>query len=192
MTDLRTAQAYLSLLDASGDFTFQTFQDSDRATGSAVYPQVIHGTLEEHGATLNRLNDSGAGIFVMVNAGDGIVKPHARSCRTAANVTRVRALFVDLDGAPVEPVLNSAVLPDFVVQSSPGRWHVYWKVDDCPLTEFTTVQLALADRFDGDRKVADLPHVMRVPGFLHQKEKPFVSRLYLPHQFDSLGDANHD
>lgn len=54
------------------------------------------------------LQQRGAGAFVMVDeGGDG-------KGRYASNVTRVRAHFVDLDGAPIEPVL-AAVRPHIVV-----------------------------------------------------------------------------
>ena len=123
----------------------------------------------------------------MVNAGDGIVHPGEKTCRTAANVTRIRALFIDLDGAPLEPVLNAGRLPDWVVQSSPGRWHAYFAVDDCPIERFSDIQRALADRFAGDRNVADTPRVMRVPGFFHCKAEPFLSKLYLPTEYNQIG-----
>jgi hypothetical protein len=43
------------------------------------------------------LNREGAGVFVTVNETD-------LKGRTAKNITSVRAVFVDLDGAPLEPV----------------------------------------------------------------------------------------
>ena len=86
---------------------------------------------------------------------------------------RVRAVFVDLDGAPLAPVLEAGLEPHVVVESSPGKFHVYWQVDDCPLDQFERVQRALARRFGGDPSVHDLPRVLRVPGFLHCKGEPF-------------------
>lgn len=68
-----------------------------------------------------RLNEQGAGIFVMVNAGDG-------KGRKRANVRAVRALFVDLDGAPLEPVVNGPIAPHMVTETSLGRWHAFWLV----------------------------------------------------------------
>jgi hypothetical protein len=99
-------------------------------------------------------------------------------------------LFVDLDGAPVTPVLDAPDAPDCIVQSSPGRWHAYWMVGDCPPSEFGRAQLAVALKFGGDVAVKDLPRVMRLPGFIHRKREPFVSQLYLPHQYASLVRAD--
>ena len=184
--DLTEVERFLHLLDAGGQFTFHTFRDSDRAAGPARFPRVLHGTLDQHAGELVALNKQGAGIFVMVNAGDGVVAPGSKTCRTAANVKRVRALFVDLDGAPIAPVLTSTLPPDWVVQSSRGRWHAYWAVDDCPLGQFAGAQAALAAQFYGDPSVKDLPRVMRIPGFLHRKDEPFLSELYLPTDFDRI------
>jgi hypothetical protein len=187
--DLAHATTFLDLLEPGGLFTFQTFADCPAAS---VYPGVLHGTLSEHATELTRLNQGGAGVFVMVNAGDGEIKPGAKTCRTQANVIRVRGLFVDLDGAPIAPVLASALLPDWVVRSSPGRWHAYWRVNDCPLDRFEAVQAALATRFDGDTKVKDLPRVMRIPGFFHRKADPFRSELWEPTSYSKVKEMNHE
>jgi hypothetical protein len=183
MVDLTCASRYLALLDATGISTFQAIPE---AKDSTARPTVLHGTLEQHETELEALNGRGAGIFVMPNEGDGEIKPGAMTCRTQANVIRVRALFVDLDGAPIAPVLESGLPPDWVVRSSPGRWHAYWRVSNCPLGQFATAQVALARRFDGDPAVKDLPRVMRVPGFFHRKSEPFLSALYLPSEYDQI------
>lgn len=156
-------------LSALGDrFTFQTFDDSP--SHDRRLTRVFHGSLQEHAEELLRLNAAGAGIFVMVNAGD------CRGRRTS-NVRAVRAYFVDLDGAPIEPVLACPAAPHIVVQSSPGRWHAYWLVESAPLATFSTIQAGLAARFDADPKVRDLPRVMRLPGFDHQKGSPFTAQI---------------
>jgi hypothetical protein len=96
----------------------------------------------------------------------------------------VRALFVDLDGTPVEPVLAWRFRPDLVVESSRGRFHAYWRTDAVPLDEFAPLQKALAALFNGDTAVHDLPRVMRLPGSWHQKvskdgkrSEPFMARI---------------
>ena len=168
--DIDTAMAarFLTALKGDSDFTFQTFCESD-GSGKALN-RVLHGTLARHCVTLKSLNLKGGGVFVMVSRGDLMG-------RKSGNVIGARALFVDLDGAPLEPVLASRLPPRIVVESSPGRWHCYWPVVDMPLTRFTEAQKALAIRFQGDLKVCDLPRVMRLPGFLHHKSAPFQTRL---------------
>ena len=176
-SDLEEAISFLDLLEPNGQFTFQTFHDKKDAPQKSSLIRVLHGTLDEHSTTLVLLNQQGAGIFVMVNEGDGTVHAGNKTCRTAKNVIRVRAAFVDLDGAPLAPVLKAKVMPSIIVESSTGRWHAYWPVHDFPLDQFKPVQIALAAKFAGDPTVNDLCRVMRLPGFLHQKNEPFMTRL---------------
>lgn len=189
--DLLIAERFLHCLDPRGIFTFQTFSDkeSDKRTfmgedgSQKTYDpnaHVFHGTLEEHGLTLGMLNLRGVGVFVMINEGDGVVHDGFKTCRTRASVVAVRSLFVDLDGAPLEPVMASALPPDAVVESSPGRWHAYWLARGLPLHDFKRRQQQIAQKFNGDSQVCDLPRVMRIPGFYHHKREPFMSRLVLP------------
>ena len=175
---MAAAEKFLTILDSTGVFTFQTFDD-DKNRKDPSLARVLHGTLQDCAPELLRLQDRGAGAFVMVNRGDGVLHPGNRTCRTAANVIVVRALFLDLDGSPMEPVL-AALQPDMVLESSPGRWHCYWLVSNCPLADFKARQQQIAVKFNGDRSVNDLPRVMRLPGFLHQKAAPFRTRVAFP------------
>lgn len=172
--DLTEATRFLDLLEPDGQFTFQVFSEAANALPAA---RVWHGTLADHKVDLARSNQRGAGVFVMINAGDGVVHPGRRTCRTNDNVTRIRAHVLDLSGAPLEPVLAAKASPHIVVESSPGRWHAYWRVTDCPVAEFSRGQQALAAHFGGDPKVCDLARVMRLPGFIHLKGEPFMTRL---------------
>jgi hypothetical protein len=170
--DLEQAGRFLAALDPSGGFTFQTFCDrktADQNTKKQL-ARIFHGDFDEHGRLLTAFQRDGAGIFVTVNKTD-------LKGRTKDNVTGVRALFVDLDGAPIEPVRDFSLKPTIVVESSPGRWHAYWRITDLPLTGFTAFQQALIRRFNGDVSVHDLPRVMRLPGFWHQKNEPVLSRI---------------
>jgi len=169
--DLSQAQAFLDALDPAGIFTFQTFPEGE--TKSSVSPTILHGTLKEHAERLTALNNAGHGIFVMINEGN-------LKGRSASDVVRVRALFVDSDDGPIEPLLTAAIAPDIAVESSPGKGHGYFVVNDCPLSKFKERQHALAARFNGDRAVCDLSRVMRLPGFWHLKGAPFQTRLIKP------------
>lgn len=158
----------IDLIADGGRVTFQTFDDAK--AGRKGLTRVLQGSLGYHAETLAALNERGAGVYFMVNAGDG-------KGRKAENVTTVRALFVDLDGAPLQPVLDGPLMPHAVVESSPGRFHAYWLVTGLALDEFKPLQAAIAARFNGDAKVKDLPRVMRLPGYLHRKGEPFLTRV---------------
>jgi hypothetical protein len=176
--DMDEAARFLNLLDPTGTFTFQTFDDNAKHKDWSL-ARVYQGTLMEHADTLTQLQQRRAGVFVTVNRGDGIVHPGDKTCRTAKNIIAVRALFADLDGAPLQPALE-ACYPDIVIESSPERWHCYWLTNDCPLDDFRRHQKAIAAKFGSDPKVIDLPRVMRLPGFWHQKAEPFMTHMIFP------------
>lgn len=183
--DAEQASRFLEMLDplAEGIFTFQTFDDKkkSRVPQRKFDPlaKVFHGTLREYAPALVALQQQGAGVYVMVNRGDGVIHPGKRTCRCKVNVVEVRALWVDLDGSPLEPVLKG-FSPDIIVESSPGRWHAYWLTNDCPLEDFKYRQTQIAAKFKGDPTVTDLPRVMRLPGFWHQKKTPFMTTVIYP------------
>jgi hypothetical protein len=158
---------FLNRLAPDEAATFQVFDDAKQGRVPAV---VRHGTLQQHWRGLKTWNDQGAGVYVMLNRGNG-------QGRRAENVVAVRALFVDLDGAPLKPVLDAEPKAHLVSETSPGRFHAVWLVADCELGQFSDMQKALAVRFGGDAAVNDLPRVVRLPGFWHMKGKPQLSRL---------------
>ena len=69
-----------------------------------------------------------------------------------------------------------------MVNSSPGRWHAYWRVSAFPLEAFQKLQQQLIFKFDSDPIVHDLARVMRLPGFFHQKEDAYMSRVIYPNR----------
>ncbi len=118
-------------------------------------------------------NHKGYGIFATINQTDG-------KGVAASNITQVRALFVDFDDPDRDnlAVISSMGLqPNMVVESSPGKFHAYWFVNDCPLEVFKSTQLALCKKFLSDPSISDLPRIMRLPGFCHQKGEAFVTRI---------------
>lgn len=151
--------------------TFQTFPDRAEDKDSDKrwkLTRVEHGTLAKMTRSLEYLNSQGAGIYVTVNETDG-------KGRKAENIVRVRCVFADLDGAPLAPVMDD--MPDLVIESSPGKYHAYFKIADCPPAGFKQLQQAIAEKYSSDHKVCDLPRVMRVPGFWHLKGEPFMTRI---------------
>lgn len=159
--DFEEAQTFLDLLDRSARFwTFQTFDD-DADRKSKDLARVFHGKLEDHFETMVALQKRGAGVFVTINETDG-------KGRGKDNIIRVRAQYIDLDGADLQPI-RDWLEPDIICETSPGRWHAYWLVRDTPLEKFSAVQKYLIRAFDADN-VHDLPRVMRLPGFFHQKK----------------------
>jgi hypothetical protein len=159
--DLDAAAEFLALLDPNtSEFCFRTFDDRKKRADPKLLGK-FNGTLEEHFEALSVKSSLGAGVFVVINEGGQI----------AEEITRVRYIFVDTDGVPLDPILE-ALTPHIVIESSPERYHVYWRVKDLPLAEFRSVQRAAIAKFGTDKNIHDLPRVMRLPGFDHQKEAP--------------------
>jgi hypothetical protein len=164
------AERFLKLLDSNATaFEFRTIDD-DRERDDKSLTQTFYGTLAQHAGELQRLNSKGAGVFVTINETNG-------KGRKTEDIIRVRAVFADLDGAPLEPVQQNRQPPHIIVQSSPGRFHPYWLVDHIPLEDFSAVQKAIIEQFDSDDTIHDLPRIMRVPGFFHRKREPFFIRI---------------
>lgn len=186
------AYRFLQLLtgQVSPKVTFQTFDDKKRNRSLA---KILHGTVNEHEQTLRDLNRKGAGIYVMVNAGD----LHGRA---EENVTDIRAIFLDLDGSPLEPVLEWPFKPHLITRTSVDNesgaphYQCFWLVTGFPVDKmlFSAAQKALCQKFNGDFKITqDLCRVMRIPGFCHRKRQPIRCEListksHSPYRVDEI------
>jgi hypothetical protein len=168
--NLDAAKGFLDkLAPTSTQFTFQTFDDN-KSRNDPSLTKILHGTLDQHAQALHDLNQKGAAVCVMVNEGD-------LKGRAAKNVQRVRAVFADLDGAPLEPVAECTLRPHMIVESSRDRFHAYWLAQDLPLHKFAAVQASIALTFDSDTAVTDVSRVMRLPGYKHRKGKQFTTKI---------------
>lgn len=167
--DREQARSFLSMFGdvKCDDFTFQAFKDT--LPKDPKKAKHTTGTFTGCAQFLIHKQREGCGAFVTVNQCNGMG-------RKAENVMKIRALFIDCDGAPWEPPAE-ALKPHIRVESSPGRWHLYWLVLDCSIEEFKPMQKAIASKYGGDPAVCDPPRVMRLPGFWHLKAEPFMTRL---------------
>lgn len=162
--DRRQLSAYLGALfiEPGSPLTWQTFAERPDVIGSRHLTRTWTEPARDALPKLRRLNGQGAGVFLTVQETDGLG-------RKAANVRRVRALYVDIeDKDPRAWHLE----PSLVVVTGKGR-HAYWVLaDDLPLERFTTAQKRLIAFYGSDPAVHDLARVMRVPGSLHLKGEP--------------------
>jgi hypothetical protein len=110
------ASRFLSFLDPTASaFTFQTVPEPKK-THANLWPQVIHGSLNDLLPKLTDLNKRGAAIYVTVNETDGMG-------RKTDNIVRVRAIWQDDDDGYKG---DFPLKPSIVVSSSPGRFQRYW------------------------------------------------------------------
>jgi hypothetical protein len=115
------------------------------------------------------------------------------SRRIKENAGAVVCLWGDLDGAPIP---NGKFKPTAVVESSPGRYHAYWRLTDAvPGEAAERLNARLAHETGADRSGFDLTQLLRVPGTPNNKYegRPLVGvlgleggRSYSPAELDRL------
>jgi hypothetical protein len=158
---LEMARQYVAALAGSADAPM-TWQSIPEAPGLDGYPCILQGSIDDVWSRLEDLQGEGHGLFVMVNAGDGLG-------RRAENVTALRALFSDQDD-PLAGVPDfRACPPSMVVLSGQGD-HAYWLLRPGErIEDFSPAQRGLAKKLGSDPKVSDVARVMRLPGSWHMK-----------------------
>lgn len=181
--DLEQAVRHINFIASGGDVTFQTFdegKDSKDDMTQGESPRVFRDANESSLSEAIHQNLRGQGVFIVVNETDG-------KGRKAENITKVRFVFCDLDEGGKEKLARIMAdekrPPHAVIESSPGKFHVYWRVDgSVTLAQFPIIQKALAAKFGGDPAVCDLPRTLRVAGLLHNKGEPVLSRIVTMHE----------
>ena len=158
-TDKDIARRYVELLTGSAN-TPMTWQ-LIHSKGSEP-PRVIHGSVDDLWSRLDTLNHSGYGIYITVNETD-------LKGRKAENIKSIRALFIDIDDGRRLADLTLHIEPTLTVSSGRGD-HPYWCIGEgSDLRKFTPAQKRLIKHYGSDPAIHDLPRVMRVPGFIHDK-----------------------
>lgn len=125
------------------------------------------GTLPELWNEICAWNNQGYGAFININHMDG-------NGHEIANVAAIRCQAIDLDNLSANQNYERAIAfnpaPAFAVQSSPGKFHVYWSTKYHTNRDgFTLLQRKLRTLFDGDKTVIDPSRVLRLPGMFHLK-----------------------
>jgi hypothetical protein len=176
--DLEQARRFLHAFDPSADyrfildgvvdgFTFQTFDD-DKERKSLTLARIHHGIVTDKAKALTSLNQQGAGVFFTVNETD-------MQGRKLSNITRIRANWVEDDTGGTAP--ETPLQPHFIVETSPGKFHKYFLVDGLTTEQHQQIQQTLVNQYGSDPNAKDAARVLRVPGFFHNKNKPFMVRL---------------
>lgn len=158
---------------------FQALDDSKR--GIPGLTKTISGKFND---VLNELTDysnRGAGIFLTINLDNG------QEERKTQNIIGIRSFFADKDDGNFEKL----PLPPTCINQSKNGQHAYWvlKSPSEQIDKFKKIQKDIADFLNTDSAICDLPRVMRLPGFPHQKdiEDPFYVKI-----FESNEDCLYD
>jgi hypothetical protein len=123
----------------------------------------------EFQAWLRYKNANGSDIYVGMNP----LKKDAVT-RTKEEIESIRHVYLDLDqggSQALEAIENSAIVPkpNYVLNSSPGKHQLVWKVEDVDLEEAEALLHAMARELGGDTAATDATRVLRVPGFANKK-----------------------
>ena len=149
----------------------------NRRTGQTVQRITTAETVAdpEFQFSLRRQNSAGADIFVGMNP----IKDGAYS-RTKDNIREIRHLYLDLDSngdQALEAIRNSVEVPapNFVLDTSPDKHQVVWRVSGFSQDEAESLLHSLANQFGGDPAATDATRVLRLPGFANKKyDEEFV------------------
>jgi len=188
---------YVQALYRPGDHVAIVVRDAAarRATQRIVRARALLRPRFE--AWLRRQDQRGSDVFLGMNP----VKEGSRS-RTKEQIREIRHAYLDLDEGgdrALEAIRFSSEVPrpNFVLDTSPGRHQVVWRVRGLDLSRAETLLRALAARFGGDPAATDVARVLRLPGFTnHKYAQPFVvqarfeaEETYTPRDFRIPEDA---
>jgi hypothetical protein len=130
-------------------------------------------------AWLQQQNQSGADIFIGMNP----VREGSRS-RTKEQIREVRHAYLDLDeeaGASLQAIRTSGDVPppNFVLDTSPGKHQVVWRIEGVDTSHAEVLLRALALQYGGDPAATDISRLLRLPGFANRKyNDAFVVRVH--------------
>lgn len=165
----------------------ENFQPGDRIAVVLIHKQT-HKVIQriasvdqiaahEFQAWLRHANASRFEVYIGMNA----LKPDAR-CRTKEDVAAIRHIYLDFDHngtAAVQSMTKRDDLPEpnYLVNSSPGKWQVVWKVEGFQQDEAERLMRHLVRELGADPAATDSSRVLRLPGYMnHKYGKPFVVR----------------
>ena len=118
---------------------------------------------------LKEKNRAGYDIYIGMNA----LKEGACS-RTKRDIHQIRHVYLDLDyrgPEALKAIQNSDDVPkpNFVLDTSPGKHQVVWKVEGATPQEAEDLQQRMAYEFGADIAATDASRVLRLPGFANRK-----------------------
>jgi hypothetical protein len=143
----------------------------NRATGHTVQtiPKAETIASPDFQNLLAGQSGSGYDVFMGMNP----IKDGAYS-RTKQDIKEIRHVYLDLDrkgDEALEEIRNSTEVPppNFVLDTSPGKHQVVWRVSGFSQDEAESLLHNLANKFGGDLAATDSTRVLRLPGFANHK-----------------------
>jgi len=123
-------------------------------------------------AWLSYLNSQKHDLYLSMNT----LKRGSRG-RTKEDVDCIRHIFLDFDqngDRAVEKLLarNDLPVPNYLVNTSPDKWQVIWKVEGFEKAAAEELEKGLVRSTGADPCVVDVARVLRLPGFYNHKYRP--------------------
>ena len=163
---VRWTQVYPNIQDCS----LQLFHDREKE--KKTYSKILPMTRENLKWCVELQKKEPYWVFFSVN-------PMVKGQRNQSSVTKIQTRIVDIDEwtkeSQLDLIWDAPLLPSLVVESVHG-FHLYYLAE----TELTKEQFIegnqwLRDYYNGDVKVVkDTARVLRLPWFLHYKDKPVM------------------
>ena len=99
---------------------------------------------------------------------------HDAQSRTKEDIEAIRHLYLDIDRngpSALKAVETSALVPrpNYVLETSPEKYQVVWKVEGIAQDQAETLQRAMVREFGGDPAATDSTRVLRLPEFVNRK-----------------------
>jgi RepB DNA-primase from phage plasmid len=94
--------------------------------------------------------------------------------RTKQSLKEIRHVYLDIDrdGDQAIEVIRTSLdipTPNFVLNTSPGKYQVVWRVEGVNLQAAEALLHSMANHFGGDLAATDATRVLRLPGFANRK-----------------------
>ena len=164
-----TASEYvLALFEASNNVAVLVLNRVTRKTVQTIAKAETVAN-PEFQTWLAHQNARGCDVFLGMNP----IKDGAYN-RTKDNIQSIRHVYLDLDQGgeeSLQAIRNSPEVPapNFVLDTSPGKHQVVWRVDGLTQKEAESLLRILANQFGGDPAATDSTRMLRLPGFTNRK-----------------------
>ena len=123
----------------------------------------------EYQAWLRHMNAQQYEVYISMNT-----LKEGTHRRTKDDVDQIRHVYLDFDEdgtAAVHALLQRTDVPEpnYLINSSPDKWQVIWKIAGCGKGEAEEIERGLVADTGADPAVVDIARVLRLPGFYNHK-----------------------